>query len=186
MKTEKEISRITARILQSSGIAGPWVDVKAIARDLGVQIRLEKAEGDLSGALYRLPDRIVLGVNKEHSVTRQRFTIAHEIAHLVLHDQPIFIDRSFPATGMSTERKPIFRRDASSSQAIDSYEIEANRFAASLLMPDNFLLTDLADPDNYKIPLTSDAVKKLAARYKVSPQAMTFRLINMAFPIEQI
>jgi Zn-dependent peptidase ImmA (M78 family) len=158
------------------------VDVIAVAKGLGVRVLSEKADDELSGALYRLPDRTVIGVNREHSFVRRRFTIAHEIGHFVLHEQPIFIDRSFLATGMNSE-EPLFRRDALSSQAIDSKEIEANRFAATLLMPDDFLLSDITDE---RLPLTSNSVRDLARRYQVSPQAMTFRLINLGVPIEQI
>ena len=54
-------------------------------------------------------------------------------------------------------------------------EIEANFFAASLLMPERFL-----DADGGVDAIDDDAmVSDLAARYQVSPQAMSLRLANL-------
>lgn len=181
MKSEQEIKQLADRLLRSAGIAAPPVNVASIARSLGMEVIREKVESDLSGALYRLPDRTVIGINGEHSNVRQRFTIAHEIGHFVLHEQLIFIDRSFFAASIDPE-EPSFRRDSRSSQATDPKEIEANRFAAALLMPKMFLISDIS---GYALPLTSDSVGALAKRYQVSQQAMTFRLINLGILIEQ-
>jgi len=55
--------------------------------------------------------------------------------------------------------------------------MEANAFAAALLMPEDWLRADLADR---KIDLSDDvAVRNLATRYEVSQQALTFRLMNL-------
>lgn len=182
MKSEQEIQRLASRLLQSYGIAGPPVDVVGLARKLGIQIRSESADMELSGALYRLPDRIVIGVNKNHPIARRRFTIAHEIGHLILHDQPVFIDRSYPAATMHGEELR-FRRDSVSSQAIDSKEVEANRFAAALLMPASNLISDA---NGFKLPLASDSVQTLAKHYQVSSQAMMYRLMKLGISIEQV
>jgi Zn-dependent peptidase ImmA (M78 family) len=182
MRSEKEIQSRAMRLLRSTGICKPPVDVFAVARSLGILVRLEKGDSELSGALYRLPSQTVIGVNKEHPPVRRRFTIAHEIGHFDLHEQSVFIDRSFPAADMGTET-PLFRRDTVSSQAIDIKEIEANRFAAALLIPESFLLSDV---ETLQPPLSSKIVGILAKRYQVSSQAMTFRLLNLGVPIEQV
>jgi Zn-dependent peptidase ImmA (M78 family) len=104
-------------------------------------------------------------VNSMHAPTRRRFTVAHELGHLLLHkNESLHID----------ERFPIGFRSAASSQAVDASEIEANQFAAELLMPMSLLTADLAamPPD-----IDSEAaVTELAQRYEVSEQAMTIRL----------
>ena len=118
-----------------------------------------------------MSDPTVIGVNAKHPPTRQRFTIAHEIAHHVLHASAAFhVDN----------RIAILRRDPKSSEGTDHTEIEANVFAAELLMPSSLLATDLVDLRTSDLDDETE-VKQLAKRYNVSPQAMTFRLANLGY-----
>jgi Zn-dependent peptidase ImmA (M78 family) len=71
-------------------------------------------------------------------------------------------------------------RNKASSAGTDLEELEANLFAAELLMPISLLEKDLEKID--VVDLEDEAiVAKLAARYKVSTQAMTFRLANLGY-----
>ena len=64
------------------------------------------------------------GLNSAHHIHHQRFMIAHEIGHFVLHEGKMYVDT------------PTVRfRDSVSGLAIDNEEIESNGFAAELLMP---------------------------------------------------
>ena len=155
-------------LLQDARVEGPPVPVERIAHMHGALIRYEPFDGDLSGLLFREQDQIVIGVNALHSKTRQRFTIAHELGHLILHStKRIHVDRNFR----------VYARDGRSTTATDSDEITANAFAAALLMPESMLRLDLKD---HVIDLENDTkVQELADQYKVSLQAMTFRLINL-------
>ncbi|MER8806065.1 ImmA/IrrE family metallo-endopeptidase [Mesorhizobium australicum] len=67
-------------------------------------------------------DEPVITVNKTHPRSRQRFTIAHEIAHFVLHRDLI---------GDGIIDNALYRDD----RIGDARERQANRYAASLLMP---------------------------------------------------
>lgn len=157
------------RVLRGANVDKPPVPVERIARRLGVEVRYQPFDGDLSGMLFSEGDRAIVGVNALHPKSRQRFTIAHELGHLELHERRgIHIDRKFPV---------VRRRDERSSQAVDLEEIEANGFAAELLMPATMLEEDLdgADPDYEDDELT----RWLADRYKVSLQAMAIRLGNL-------
>jgi Zn-dependent peptidase ImmA (M78 family) len=120
----------------------------------------------MSGLIHRRPDgAVVIGINANHAVTRQRFSIAHELGHLVLHQSEAFhID----------ERFPMDFRDERASQGTDEREIEANQFAAELLMPEVMLKTAIR-----KLPTTvdgDDAVDILAEQFGVSAKAMAIRL----------
>jgi len=59
----------------------------------------------------------------------------------------------------------------------ESIEVEANAFAAALLMPEDYLRNDLRDKrfDMYD----ETAVRRLAQRYQVSVQALTIRLMEL-------
>ena len=144
------------------------VSLEIIAATLGARIHFEPYEGeDMSGMAYRQPDgQRVIGVNSLHSKRRQRFTLAHEIGHLVLHaSEDLHVDANFP----------IGFRDGKSSLAIDDKEIEANQFAAELLMPAAWVLRDAQDL-HIDFEGDDEAIQELADKYDVSLRAMTIRL----------
>lgn len=123
---------------------------------------------EISGLLIRKQKMVVIAVAQEQPEQRQRFTIAHELGHLLLHDGiEVRVDKHFRVN----------LRSSASSKAEDVEEIEANAFAAELLMPRDFLLRDAR-----KLTLDiedEEQIAALARRYEVSRQAMTFRLMNL-------
>ncbi len=168
MPTKSSIQRTVEEILLSAGVQSPPVPVEEIAARHGAEIRFEPFEGDLSGLLFREQGRAIIGVNSWHAEVRQRFTIAHELGHLLLHQRgELHVDRDFR----------VHKRDDRSSQAIDSFEITANAFAAELLMPTGLVREELGgqviDFDD------DDRIRELAHTFKVSVQATVFRLTNL-------
>jgi Zn-dependent peptidase ImmA (M78 family) len=165
-KTTSTIREEATKLLGKYGITRPPVPVEMIAESLGARVRYSPHEGELAGMLMRGNGQIVIGVNSLHHINRQRFTIAHEIGHLLLHKGDVHIDRSFR----------VHRRDAVSSMAIDPDEIEANRFAAELLMPFDMIASDLAELIDVE---DEGEIRRLADKYQVSVQAMTHRVTNL-------
>jgi Zn-dependent peptidase ImmA (M78 family) len=142
------------------------VPIERLAQLANATVRYEPFAGKLYGMVHRSSDgTAVIGVNSLDAPNRQRFTIAHEIGHLLLHkDERFHVD----------EKSVIGLRNDRSSMATDEREIEANQFAAELLMPRGFLDKDLNGlPDDIE---AEDAVSRLAQKYQVSVQAMTVRL----------
>lgn len=184
MLTRGQIEIRVNRLLKKQSVDAPPVPIEKLAKELGAVIRSEPYDGDVSGALYRSGDTPVIGINALHATMRQRFTIAHEVGHLVLHDDRVHIDRhylvDFPSETVPAVARR-FLRDAKSSTATDQKEIEANRFAASILMPSRFLTMDLK---KLTFPVNAKALESIAKRYRVSTQAMFFRLINLGIPVE--
>ena len=70
---------------------------------------------------------------------------------------------------------PIGLRTEVSSLAIDDKEIEANQFAAELLMPAAWVLRDARDL-HIDFEHDDEAINDLADKYEVSVRAMTIRL----------
>lgn len=110
------------------------------------QARLAK---DSSGYYY------LCEYNKEEISYRTRFTIAHELAHVMLGH-------------VREGRAP--KRDKSFNNYNDPDEIAANAFAANLLMPED-LVRDLYG--------SARNVQDLAEAFGVSSVAMTYRLKNL-------
>jgi Zn-dependent peptidase ImmA (M78 family) len=165
-----DVARIRKKaqeLLSKNRVRTPPVRVEAIAKSLGVSIRYEPFEDDISGVLYRDRNAVIIGVSSFHHSNRQHFTVAHEIGHLLLHEIDVHVDKGYRMVA----------RDSVSSQAVDPLEMDANRFAAELLMPVEFLEEDLRKlPDDIE---EEEAVVRLARKYQVSIQAMTIRLTSL-------
>lgn len=165
-----EIRALAEAVLSGAGCKSAPVPVERVAASMGAQVLYAPYEGDdLAGMLLHHGGRHVIAVNSAHHKNRQRFTIAHECAHLALeHSVDPHVDRGFPQT---------INRDAKSSTATDIREVEANYFAAELLMPRRWIEADLRSGG---IDLESDeTIARLAKKYGVSSQAMTYRIANL-------
>jgi Zn-dependent peptidase ImmA (M78 family) len=162
------IDRLVQDLLYKHKVRQPPVPVAEIAREQGAEIVIKIFNNEISGLLLRANEKVIIGVEKRQPETRQRFTISHELAHLLLHEgEEVRVDKNFRINLRSLE----------SSTAEDIEEIEANAFAAGLLMPEEFLKEDLA---NFVLDVDDPhQVQQLAQRYGVSTQAMTIRLTNL-------
>jgi Zn-dependent peptidase ImmA (M78 family) len=95
----------------------------------GVSVRYSDLK-EVSGLVVRKDGNALIGVNRTDSTVRRRFTLAHEFAHVLLHEgKELRFDKDFRVN----------LRSEMSSTRTDIEEIEANFFAASLLMPRKFL-----------------------------------------------
>lgn len=168
------IRRKVNRLLEALDIHEPPVAVQKVARYCNARIVRVSGEGDddLSGFLYRESGQAVIGVNKDHAPVRQRFTIAHEVGHLLLHEHDqVHVDRAFR----------VRLRSGVSSEGTDRDEMEANRFAAELLMPIQLLRKDV---QGREFDLANDdELRSLARRYRVSTQALAIRLNALGYEL---
>ncbi|MCI0420615.1 MAG: ImmA/IrrE family metallo-endopeptidase [Acidobacteria bacterium] len=173
----KHIRAVAERILVSHQIHKAPVPIKEIAQAMGVQVKEAPTEDNLSGFLFRDPQhrQAIIGINKRHHPNRQRFTMAHELGHFLLHEgERIHIDSL--AKGFEVNL-----RDDASSLGIDEDEKEANLFAAEILMPASFLEKDLARLDLLDEDANGEILEPLAKRYRVSVQALTVRLSYLGY-----
>ena len=169
MKKQTVESRASA-LLKQFQIDSPPVPVEQLARDLGARLSFEPFDDEMSGMLYRDGDRVIIGINSAHAQTRQRFSIAHEIGHLLLHEgRPMFVDKAVRVNW----------RNGDAALGEISEEVEANRFAAALLIPTPLLKAAITRivRNNDEID-TETLIRELANRFLVSQQAMDYRLAN--------
>ncbi len=158
------------QVRRDAGQTSLPVDVEAIADWLGARVVYEPMSRDLSGLLFRDGDTIVIGVNSIHPSNRQRFTIAHEIGHLVLHEgQPVVLDHVVRLN----------YRDARSGTATDGQEIAANKFAAELLMPAALIRAEASRIRDAGKSIDDRFLQYMAEGFEVSAEALSNRLTNM-------
>jgi Zn-dependent peptidase ImmA (M78 family) len=173
----KTIRSIVDRLLIRHSIDSKPIDLDRIADALGVEVRREPAPDELSGFIIRdtAHQKVLIGINSRHHKVRQRFTLAHEIGHFLLHEgERVHVDRTDRIFYMK-------KRNERSREGTDIEEIEANVFAAELLMPASFIERDL-DRIGPIDPLgNEDTLKKLAKEYGVSYQAFLFRVANLGY-----
>lgn len=145
------------------------VPLESIVHNLGLKLQAKPLADGLSGVLLIEGGQGVIGYNALHHPVRQRFTIAHEVGHFQLHvheDSQLFIDKTIS-----------FQRNYESSTGSDQMEVEANGFAAALLMPKQLVLEEINKGD---LDLDDeDAIAALAKRFGVSTTAMSIRLVNL-------
>jgi Zn-dependent peptidase ImmA (M78 family) len=139
-------------ILSKLNISEPPVPIEKVAELFAIKVFPYQGFPDnISGTITKQKNSVIIGVNSNHAVVRQRFTIAHELGHFLL--------------GHELGEKII---DDVFDRPTDK-EKEANEFAAELLMPTDFLKQDINK--KLKIP-------ELARRYMASEQAISIRLLK--------
>lgn len=148
------------------------VDVGAVAHALGIRVTEANLGSDVSGVLISKDGAVTICVHKPHHPNRKRFTVAHEIGHHVLRHQfepgeHVHVDR-----GML-----VSMRSAKSANGVDAKEIEANQFAAALLMPTTAVRTEI---QRFSVA-DEKTIVEVARRFRVSAQAMTIRLAALGW-----
>jgi hypothetical protein len=125
--------------------------LEALAHKLGISQILQQRL-PFEGGLFQLPSgELVVKLNSESSPVRKRFTLAHEVGHLILKTVPAF--RSTRRTDAALERT-------------------CDMIAAELLMPSEDAVTfirSLGKPSPEKL-------KVIASRYEVSLHMTAIRV----------
>ncbi len=143
--------RVLARLEQVSGRKQLPVPVETIAALCGYQVvLLTTLPPELSG-LVSLEKRLI-GINGKHHSRRQRFSIAHELGHILLKHPP-----EIDATPFE----------------IRIVDREADVFAAELLMPTADLTIMVEN---------GESVESLRQRYGVSKEALRIKIQALGNP----
>lgn len=139
-----------------------------IAKEFGVSIKVSSMNIGISGQIMRKDgEGYLIRVNRYETRERQRFTIAHELAHFFLHKSTI---DELPD---GIKDNVLYR-----SGAPERVEYEANRLAADIVMPMPLIKKVLKEQfDN----IIDDAtIERLAELFQVSKPALEIRLSAIA------
>jgi Zn-dependent peptidase ImmA (M78 family) len=136
------------------------VDLDGMAAGLGLRVFYDSNAPDSeAGRIQREGGRYAITVNGRDAPRRRRFTLAHEIAHYVLHRDLI---------GDGIVDSPLYR-----SGLPDTIESQANSYAASLLMPAALVRGHWRGGNR--------SVVQLADIFDVSYEAMKIRLQSLGY-----
>lgn len=156
-----------AEVLSELGVSTIPVPVDAIAQRKGVTLRYMALDDNLSGMIFLHENTPTIVINSLHHANRRRFTLAHELGHFELHMAAIggdvHVDKRFLA------------RNANSSTGFDAKEVDANRFAAELLVPRAMLAKELRGR-TVDLEMDDELLGELAEAFGVSTQMMAIRV----------
>ncbi|MGL5828429.1 MAG: ImmA/IrrE family metallo-endopeptidase, partial [Angustibacter sp.] len=128
-----------------------------IEQAFGIDVAIADLGPGFDGLSAVGEDMRLIIVSASSTPWRQRFTLAHELCHvLVGDDQGIHLDEDIYA--------PASRQG----------ERRANAFAASFLMPEQRVRAD-----GGPTAITKEVFAKLACELRVSPRALAYRLVNL-------
>lgn len=138
-----------------------------LAKELGVSIKVSSMNTGVSGQITREDGHYLIRVNRHEARERQRFTIAHELAHFLLHKSVI------DSSPDGIKDNVLYR-----SGEPERIEYEANRLAADIVMP--MALVQKVLQEEFDGIVTEATIESLAARFQVSKAAMEIRLSTFA------
>lgn len=139
------------------------IKLGAMANSLGVNVLLSTFPLGISGQIGEEDEKFVIRINRHEVRHRQRFTLAHEISHFLLHKDLI----------RSSENNYWSENVLLRSGQPLKVEYQANRLASDLVIPPNLLIEETKDIGN---PMTTDSLQNLASKFQVSVAAMKFKL----------
>lgn len=160
----KKKVKIAKNLVKSLGLKNGF-DIEKLVRELGGRI-IYVNDPDIDAYLEKHGEgfRIYLDINKGRK--RQRFSIAHELGHLFLHLD--YLNRDYWEK-LKTAESRVFRFGH------DAEELEANEFAAELLMPEDEFC-------KYIDKIEKDGViniRDVAKFFDVSVDAVNYRGYNL-------
>lgn len=151
------------------------IDIVKLAINLGLEVEaVTKEEGYDAQILHdKESNKYYIRTNINRSMNRIRFSLAHELAHYLLHNHIIESSGSInrPSNNNYEKGNPVLEK-------------EANSLAAEILMPEelvNKACEDLGLTQKDLVPL--EALEELADRFDVSRTAMAIRLEQLGFVV---
>jgi Zn-dependent peptidase ImmA (M78 family) len=135
------------------------VKVGSIAKSFGISVKSSTLDAGISGEIRHDNGSYIIRVNRHDVKARQRFTLAHEIAHFLLHKELI---------GDGIVDDILYRSSLS-----DTMEAQANRLAADILMPTSYVTRKMTELSQYR---EEERIEKIATFLEVSITALKYRL----------
>lgn len=134
------------------------VAIGGLVRSFGLEAyRVDDMEDGISGAIVKENNKYIIYTNANEPIVRRRFTIAHELAHYLLHKN--FIDNDLNGNLTDAKSGVMYR-----SKLSNTNEREANQLASEILMPIQYLNKNI-------LP-----INLLAEKLQVSREAIKIRL----------
>jgi len=153
--------KLARKIIEEMGVQKPPIKINDVCEHLKknknkcLEVMAHDFGENTDGQIVEIGDSSFVGYNNKKHPHRKRFTVAHELGHLLLGH---------------TNTKTSHEFDVYDGEGFDPKEVEANQFAAELLMPLSLVKKEIESD-------TTD-VEELARIFWVSKEAMFRKIIN--------
>jgi len=126
----QQIEQIASKVIEDQNISALPIDPFQIAYNKNIMLEKKPGlSGGVSGMLIRHGEEYAIGYRDDiENEGYKRFSVAHELGHYFLPEHP---ERVFNNNDIHNSRAGF--------NSGDKYELEADRFAAALLMPENII-----------------------------------------------
>lgn len=117
-------------------------------------------------------------INANDSLARQRFTMAHEFGHIIMHWDWL----KNQSEGLDKDKYEIlFRKNGFNNDYRDLKEVQANEFAAELLLPHGLLSQVIGNIEDLKSNpiLFNEMKKRVAVAFNVSESFTNVQLLKI-------
>jgi Zn-dependent peptidase ImmA (M78 family) len=121
------------------------------------EIEVRRSNLNCDGWCLQVEDRAIIRVNQATTVPRQRFTLAHELGHLILGFPTVIGESMLSSVNRSTEERTV------------------DKLAADILLPKAKVLNEIRE-----VPITAAVIEKIARRALVSGVVVALRLAGEA------
>lgn len=161
--SRKGFARQMARkVLKDCGISKPPIDLKLILKEKGYEyIEVDTFMDSVDALFLENEGSIYAAVNSKHHIHRQRFSLAHELGHILLNH-----NLDYYSVEISLDNPPSEKKHTGAERA---YETEANNFAGELLVPLELLKKEFKkNPD----------LKSISKAFWVSEQVASIAVSN--------
>lgn len=161
MEPNYSLARQMARkVLKDYKLTEVPTDLRKIFQSLGLKYMELDDPKDIDGAILEIDNKPSIAVlNRAKPIQRQRFTLAHELAHIFLNHKKR--DTYDPEAERDMDEKVQKGKPPS--------EIEADVFASEFLIPFDQIKKFEKEINN---------IEKMAEKFQVSKQAMTLAIMN--------
>lgn len=147
----------------------PYENIVNAHNDLDI-LHIDPEDDTMSGVIIYEDheSKFSIFINATKHANRQHFTLGHELGHYFLHKDILKREKGFIDQDDSLDSRDILYRLDNVQQ--DQYEIEANHFAAGLLMPSQLV---------HEAWEVVNDIEECAKLFNVSTVAMSIRLTEL-------
>jgi Zn-dependent peptidase ImmA (M78 family) len=135
--------------------------------ELGIKVIASDMPSNISGSISKTGESFTIYINNSHASTRLRFTLAHELGHYFNDQEYLQSNNHIRDLSKQATSKILYRKESPDiDYAMQKMDVEANKFAADLLTPQEIFK---------KIWNIEDTPEKVANYFGVSVEAVKIR-----------
>lgn len=179
MRNVDKYKNNSIELIKDFGLFKAPIDLDLLTKHLDIDVKYIDFNDDISGKIKynHIDDNVIISINKNEYLPRQRFSLAHEIAHYIY-------DIDFENNSeIKDSETTLFRNDI-----VNPIEKRANKYAEKLLMPKELFINEIDKIKNKLFPTLDNKlgveriykiIEEVSEKFQVSKPAAIMRLSSI-------